>query len=115
MAGVSGVVRQALGPGSLDREYVVRVGEGASIEGEAAAADAFLEVVTQLLEVDDALVEFGLPALGDALPVLPGRGAVAGEQREDLGDLGERDADSLGDPDHGDSAEGVAFVPSLVA
>src|SRR5215470_6717848 len=100
---------------SLRGQSVVRIGEGATVEGEATATDAILEVVAQLFEVQDAAVEFGLPALGDPLPVLTRRRTVLRQQLEDRGYLSQRNADPLCDPDQRDASEDVSPVAPLVS
>src|SRR3954451_10469667 len=97
------------------RERVLRVGERTAVERQAATPDAILEVVPKLFELEDPPVELDLPALRDTLPVRARRRAVVGQQLQDRGHLGERDADALGDPDQRHSAQGVPLVPALVA
>jgi hypothetical protein len=113
-AGSSGL-EEAARPGALAAELVVRVGEDAPVDRQAAAADALAELVAQLLQAVDPLLQLFVPPLGEALPVLAGRGATVGELAQGGAHLGQRDPDPLRDPDQGDPPKGVAVVPALVA
>ena len=72
-------------------------------------------MVAEAVELLDALVQFGAPGLGEAGPVLAGRGAFLGEFGEGLADRGQGDADPLCGTDEGDPAERVTVVAALVA
>lgn len=110
-----GLDHEAAGSGARGGEFVVGVGQGAGVQGQAAAADAAGEVVAQADELGDARVEFVAPLFGDGGPVGAGGGAVVGEGFEGLADAGQGHADALGDADEGDPAQGVAAVAALVA
>jgi len=56
--------------GSGARGSVGRVGKGTSVHGQAATADAGVELVAKLLEDADALVELRTPTAGETLPSL---------------------------------------------
>src|SRR5690606_17936280 len=105
----------AAGARAFGAEAVVGVGEGAAVEGEAAAADAVGEVVAEPLELLDAVVELAAPGGRQVGPVVAGRGAAFRQFGEGRLDGLERYAEPLGEPDEGDPAEGVAGVTALVA
>ena len=80
-AGPAGHVRrlafhQEAGTRSGFAEDVVRVGQDAGVQGQAAAADAVGEVVAQPVELLDALVQFGAPGLARAGPSPRGSGCA---------------------------------------
>jgi hypothetical protein len=109
------VLGQEAGACPAFTEDVVRVGQDAAFQGEAAAADAVREVVAEAVELPDAFVQLRAPCLGEPGPVVPGGCAPLGELGERLADGGERDADALGGADEGDPAQGVTAVAALVA
>lgn len=96
-------------------ERVVRVGQPAAIDGQAAASHTVGEVIPELLEMAYPRLELGLPGLGYSLPVAPCRGAAIRQQSEHGADVGQRDPDSLGDADQRHSPEDIALVTALVA
>src|SRR5688572_10299458 len=106
---------ESAGAGALCAEGVAGIAQGANVEGETAAADAAGEVVAQLDEHLDPQFEVVVPATGQGLPVLPGRGSLLGQGVEGLPDRGERDADPLGGPHEGDPAQHLPGVAALVA
>ena len=69
----------SLRTGAERRRAVVRVGERAPVQREAAAADAVGHRGLQALELGDLVVDAAAPAGGEGRPVRAGRGAaVAG-------------------------------------
>ena len=84
---------------------IVRVGETAAVEGQAAAADAALEPGPQQLELGDPSIDARDPGARQTRPVPPGGRAVGGELGELRADLLERQPDALRKHDEGDSAE----------
>src|SRR5271166_1377624 len=61
---------------ALPGQDVAGVGQGATAQAEAPAADAVGQVVAQSLQVHDAVVEILTPASGQPRPVLAGGDAV---------------------------------------
>src|SRR5690606_8484751 len=81
---------------------------------QAATADAAGELLLQQLDGPAALLELPLPHPGDPLPVLVGGGPIGGQGGEDLGDVGQRDVETLGHDDQGDPAQHVPGEDPLV-
>src|SRR6266542_2697059 len=92
-------VEQAAGALAVLGEPVVAVGEVAAVDRQAAASHAVGEVVAELLEMTDARVQLGLPASRQLFPVVAGRRAAIRQLGEGGADVGQRDADALGDAD----------------
>src|SRR6266540_297706 len=92
-------------------------GVTASRVEQAAGALAVLgePVVAELLEMTDARVQLGLPASRQLFPVVAGRRAAIRQLGEGGADVGQRDADALGDADQRHAPERVAPVAPLVA
>lgn len=86
----------------------------AAVDGQAATSHTVGEIITKLLEVADARLEFGAPGLGYPLPVMPGGRAAIRQQREHSGDVGQRDPDPLGDADQRHASKDLSFVPALI-
>ena len=74
-----------------------------------------VEVVTQPLQVHDALVEILPPPGRKARPILAGGDAVRRQCREGVADACQWDAEPLRHPDECDTAQGFAAVAALVA
>ena len=55
------VAGEVAGTGAVAAEDVVGIGQGATVEGEAAAADAARQPVAQALELSDPIVEVVAP------------------------------------------------------
>src|SRR6266542_1885520 len=108
-------VEQAAGALAVLGEPVVAVGEVAAVDRQAAASHAVGEVVAELLEMTDARVQLGLPASRQLFPVVAGRRAAIRQLGEGGADVGQRDADALGDADQRHAPERVAPVAPLVA
>src|SRR4051794_8110933 len=92
-AAAGGRAEEAARARALGGEAIGRGGQRAPVDRQAAAADAVGEGVAELLEPADPLLQGGPPVLGQPLPVLPARGAAAGQLLQRVPDVGERDAD----------------------
>ena len=110
-----GVAKQIARPATEAAGAVVGVVELASFQGEAAAADAFGQFVAERHEQPDPLVEFGVPAARESLPVAlvgcpPGR-----ERLESFADLVQGQPDALSYVDKGQATQHVAVIAPLVS
>jgi len=94
---------------------IVAVEELALVERQAAAADAPGYAVAQALQLPDPMVEIGCPQPRDFHPVLPVGNVVGRQPRQHLADLGEWNADLLGDLDNRDAPQHVLAIAPLVA
>src|SRR5262245_8067117 len=70
--------------GTQPRGAVVRIGELAAVERQAAAADAFAEPGLQPLQFGNSCIDPGRPGARQTLPVVAGRRTV----RRQLGEFG---------------------------
>ena len=109
------VVGQEPGAWASCGEGVVRIAEGAGVDGQAAAADALAQLVTQLVQSQDSAIEFLAPALRHDPPVFGSRKPAVRELSERFLDKRQRNADLLRDLDDGDPAQDGAEVATLIA
>ena len=84
---------------------IIRVDEAAFCQRKATAANAATQTAPQFLQSGDAGVQFTLPVLGQALPILLGGDAVIREFGKDPAHQGQRNACTLGCPDDSHTAQ----------
>src|SRR5947209_13615870 len=96
---VAGVlVEEPAGAGALLGGDVVRVAQVADPQGQAAAADAGIELVPHPFELGDAAVEERAPGAAQPLPVRRRRRPLVGKRPQGLSDLVEGQAHPLRGP-----------------
>ena len=101
--------------GARRAERVVRVGQLAVGQRQAAAADASGQAVPQVLERADPLVEVAAPGRGQPGPVPRGGRPALGQRVQGGLDLGQRDADTLRGADERHPAQHGPRIAPLVA
>ena len=99
--------------GPVARGAVVRVGQAAAVERQAAAADALGQPRPEALELGDPVVDAVGPRARQALPVAARGGAVGRELGELLADLVERQPDPLGEDDEGDPPQHAPRIAAV--
>src|SRR5690606_953761 len=105
----------AAGAGPFGGQSVPPVVHRASVEREAAAADAALEVLLEPAQIGDPVLQALPPSLGEPPPVLAVGDAPIGQLAEGVLDLLEGQAHRAGGPDERHSAQFTAAVAALVA
>src|SRR5688500_2965520 len=65
---LAALAQDAAGTGAFAGQLVIRVEQGAAFHGEAAAADAAVELIAQAREQENAAVELVLPTCAQRLP-----------------------------------------------
>src|SRR5690606_10413117 len=101
---------RALGaqPAGLGVELTLR-------QPQASASEAVAELVARARQQQDALVDLEAHLPADLLPIAQGRRATLRQPRELLLDLGEREAELLGDQDEAHPADVGTEESPLVA
>ena len=108
-----GVAEPEARPGTEAGHPVAGIGELAAIEGEAPAADALSQTGLEAAELCDSLVDPRFPAPGEVRPVAAPWGSVARKPRELDADFLEREPDTLGEDDEGDSAKDRSRIAAV--
>src|SRR4051812_24956434 len=101
------------GPRTGAGDTVLRVGQAALLQRQAAAADALREPVLQALQFRDALLDAARPPAGQLRPIGTLGDAIARQPLQLAGNLVERQPDFLRKHDEGDAAEHGAGKPTM--
>lgn len=105
-----GVAEQVPRSGALVGCSVSPVAQSAVAQGQAAASDAVVEVLSHQYQCRNAFVQLLLPVSADPGPVGLAWGAVGWKVFESGSDVGERNANGLTDGDEGDATQYVWCV-----
>src|SRR5215470_20000830 len=108
-------IEQVVRAGPVGRQLVVRVGDPALPQRQAATSDAASESVAHALQQADLLVQSPPPGGGQARPVRFGRGTATGQGGQRLRHFVEGEANPLGNPDKCDASKLAAVVAPLIA
>lgn len=104
-----------LRPTALFGQPVGGVAQRAILQGQAATANTFTQLIAQLRQAFDARIQICPPELGQALPILRRGRAVARQRTQRLLDLRQRNTSALGDFDHRDTPQNAARIAPLIA
>jgi hypothetical protein len=96
-------------------EHVARIGQATPIDGQATAPDALGEIVTEVLELGDALVQVRPPLHREPGPVAAAGGAAITQAAQGLADLAQRDPHPLGGSNERHPTKDITLVAALIA